>query len=165
MKVLITGGKSALALKMLKAFAQYQVILADYGEMPDFPSTTCKFVSLGEKNEEILAHNLLNHCLDEEIDLVLPLHAFEIVAIAKAKTLFGEFNIDVLLPNDHDMPHYLNASGSEKPKKWAVFMNGNVLFQSFTAEEGVAVAESSTLSGAFYINEVQSVANLTLITI
>lgn len=98
MKILITAGKSASALKKLNRFDQYQVVLADYGEVPLLFSKHYQIISLGEKNEETLAHTLLNHCLNEEITAILPLQADEVEAVLKAETLFNEFGIEVLLP-------------------------------------------------------------------
>ena len=98
MKILITGGKSAQSLKLLKAYEQDTIILADYGDMPSFPSKHYQFLSLGERNDDTIAHNLLNHCLDEEADAIIPLHAFELEEVAKSVVLFEEFNIRVLIP-------------------------------------------------------------------
>jgi hypothetical protein len=98
LKILITGGKSVQALKAVKTFAHDTIILADYGEMPSFPSKTYKFISLGERNDDIIAHNLLNHCLNEAVDAVLPLHLPEITEVAKSSILFEEFGIQVLSP-------------------------------------------------------------------
>ncbi|ACU05209.1 hypothetical protein [Pedobacter heparinus] len=98
MKILITGGVSAQALKMLTAFADDAIVLADYGDVPLFPTAKYQFISLGERNDDIIAHNLLNHCLNEAADAILPLYAFEIAEIAKSTVLFEEFNIRVLLP-------------------------------------------------------------------
>jgi hypothetical protein len=98
MRLLITGGKSVQALKLVAAYVDDTVILADYGEVPLFPSAKYRFVSLGERNDEIIAHNLLNHCLDLEVDAIMPLHAFEIDQVGKAAVLFEEFNIQVLTP-------------------------------------------------------------------
>ena len=100
MKILITGGKSAVALKVLKAFEQHEVIVADYGEVPSFSSSKYQLISLGEKNEDIIAHVLLNYCLDHGVDALVPLHEFEIEPIAKSKILFNEFNVSVLLPDE-----------------------------------------------------------------
>lgn len=99
MKILITGGKSTTALKMLKSFDQHQLILADYGEVPLLFSKNYKLISLGEKNEDTLAHTLLNYCLNEGVDAVLPIEPFELEAVLKAEVLFNEFNIEVLRPN------------------------------------------------------------------
>ena len=98
MKILITGGRSALALKSLKTFINDKVILADYGDTPSLVTDQYYFISLGPRNDDIIAHNLLNHCLNESADAILPLHDFEIAELAKSSVLFDEFNIKVLIP-------------------------------------------------------------------
>jgi hypothetical protein len=98
LKILITGGKSIQALKLVKAYPNDQVVLADYGEMPSFPSTTYRFISLGAQNNEVIAHNLLTICLDEAIDAIIPLHRFEADEVLKSSVLFQEFNIKVITP-------------------------------------------------------------------
>lgn len=166
MKILITAGKSALALKIAKAFETHQVIIADYGEMPNFSSSLYKFISLGEKNEDTTAHSLLNICLNEAIDWILPLHAFEVIAMTKAKVLFNEFNIDIILPSIEEIANFFNANNNlAKVVNWAAFKEGVPLFMSTPNEQLVSFAENISLSGVFCFNEVDAVANLTLITI
>ncbi len=164
MKVLITGGKSALALKMLKAFELHQVLLADYGEMPNFSSSAYTFISLGEKNEDTIAHTLLNQCLNEGVDLILPLHAFEIIPIAKAKVLFNEFNIELLLPNADDLEAYFDQKTTLKQANWGIFKDGEILFSSTADDEFFTIGKTAILNGAFYFDR-STVANLKLITI
>lgn len=164
MKILITGGKSATALKLVKAFATYQVVLADYGEVPSFSSTAYTLISLGAKNEDVLAHTLLNTCLDEEIDLILPIHNFEIEAVAKAETLFNEFNIQVLLPSREELDQYFNAAITPKIGDWVIYKSGEVLFTS----NGDAIPINNVqknLNGAFYITNDAATFKLNLITI
>ncbi|MFA4869819.1 MAG: hypothetical protein WC623_16585 [Pedobacter sp.] len=96
MRILITGGKSAQAIKQANQFENDSVILADYGDMPSFPSAKYKFLSLGERNDDIIAHNLLNHCLNEGADAILALQDFEMVELQKSVVLFTEFNIEIL---------------------------------------------------------------------
>lgn len=96
MRILITGGKSAQALKQANKFINDNVILADYGDMPSFPSAKYKFLSLGARNDDIIAHNLLNHCLNESVDAIIPLQDFEMNELAKSTVLFKEFNIKIL---------------------------------------------------------------------
>jgi len=108
LKILITGGKSAQSLKLIKTFADDHIVLADYGGVPSFPSARYYFICLGERNDEIIAHNLLNHCLNEGVDAVLPLHEFEIADILKSKILFEEFNIQVLMPEKDQIIHLTN---------------------------------------------------------
>ena len=93
MKILLTGGKSAVALKLLKAFTNYKVVLADYGDVPLFATKDYELISLGIKNEEVLAHTLLNNCLNEGVDAILPIHSFEIEALAKAEVLLSLIHI------------------------------------------------------------------------
>lgn len=96
MRILITGGKSARAIKMANQFENDSIVLADYGDMPSFPSAKYKFLSLGERNDDIIAHNLLNHCLNEGADAILALQPFEMVELLKSAVLFNEFNIEIL---------------------------------------------------------------------
>jgi len=100
LKILITGGKSIQALKLVKAYPNDHVILADYGEMPSFPSQTYRFISLGDLNREVIAHNLLTISLDESVDAILPLHQYEADEIVKSSVLFEEFNIEIILPTN-----------------------------------------------------------------
>lgn len=96
MKVLITGGKSAPAFKLLKTFKQEEVILADYGEMPQFRSAAYQFISLGLLNMDTVAHTLLTFCLDHTINAIIPVNDFEEAAVEKSRVLFEEFGIQVL---------------------------------------------------------------------
>lgn len=98
MKILITGGRTAQALKLLKTFADDQVVLADYGDTPSLVTDHYYFISLGERNDDVIAHNLLNHCLNEAADAILALHDFEKAELTKSSVLFEEFNIKVLIP-------------------------------------------------------------------
>lgn len=100
MKILITGGKSAPALKLIRQFPNDTIILADYGEMPLFPSGTYRFISLGIRNNEVLAHNLLTFCLDESADAIIPLDHLELEEVQKSKVLFEEFNISIITAAD-----------------------------------------------------------------
>lgn len=161
MRVVITGGKSALALKIAKAFTQHQVVFADYGEVPLFS----KVISLGEKNEDTIAHTLLNTCLDQEAELILPIHKFEIEATAKAKVLFNEFNIDILLPDGDDLVTYFDPKIEIMPKNWAVFIKGEPFFMSLSDEQLIAFGKKVHLNGVFYFNHGHTVANPKLITI
>jgi hypothetical protein len=165
LKILITGGKSALALKVLKAFAEHEVILADYGEMPSFSAGNYKFISLGEKNDDTLAHSLLNACLDQEVDVFLPIHEFEIKPVAKAQILFNEFNISVLLPNQDVLESYVKPRSLAKDAEWLVFMEGEILFATSIDSELISFGRKTQLNGVFYFIKAEAVANLRLFTI
>jgi len=103
MKILITGGKSAQAFKVLKQLEGNQLVLADYGEMPHFPSKQYEFISLGVQNLDTTAHLLLTFCLDNAIDAICPVNDFEIDAVMKSRILFEEFEIKVLHADQTDL--------------------------------------------------------------
>lgn len=151
MKILITGGKSAAALKLIRAFAGDEVVLADYGEVPVFASAAYSMISLGEKNEEVTAHQLLNICLDQEIEMLIPIHYFEVAAISKSTVLFEEFNIKVLLPEMSALPVLLS---DEKLNAvlWAVYREGELLYASAEGEIPV-VNYNGELNGVFHLSE------------
>ena len=135
--------------------------MADYGEVPSFSSVNYQLISLGPKNEDTLAHTLLNTCLDEGVDAILPIRNSEVAAVAKAKILFNEFNITVLLPDAAVVDRYLNVAFG-KTENWLVLDKGEVLFanqelETHTIEPG--------LSGAFYSTAIDGAVKLTLITI
>ena len=153
MKLLITGGKSAQALKLLKAFEGHEIILADYGETPAFTSPNYTFLGLGEVNESI-AHNLLNICLDHQVDTVLPLHEFEILPMAKSTVLFDEFQIRILLPSVTEVTNYFYPQDDIQPgMNWVVFKEGQLLYPAEATEAIKDLAQENQLNGVFYVPE------------
>lgn len=163
MNILITGGKSAAALKLLKAFANDTVILADYGEMPAFSSSAYQMISLGDRNDDITAHNLLNSCLDQDADAVLPLHTFEIEAVSKSIVLFEEFGIRVFLPQLNELPQYLNHVNTS-PGNWALYQQGTLLFPADAPEILKMLGSTRKLNGVFYTTATEN-PEITLFTI
>lgn len=162
MKILLTGGKSAVALKLLKAFTNYKVVLADYGDVPLFATKDYELISLGIKNETVLAHTLLNNCLNEGVDAILPIHSFEIETLAKAEVLFNEFNIEVLLPSTFELSHYFKSEQGTKSENWAVFNKGNLIFSTQDDEKVLQLGKDKNLNGAFYIYPNNALALLTI---
>jgi hypothetical protein len=161
LKTLITGGKSSQALKLLKAFSGSQVLLADYGDAPAFSSAQYQFVSLGDRNEDTTAHNLLNACLDQEAQRLLPLYTFELEAVVKSAVLFEEFNIHVLLPDLVTFPQY-PLSGAANLQNWAVYENGQLIY---TSVPSLPFENTAGLNGVFYIEETPQGIKRTLFTI
>lgn len=149
MKILITGGKSAATLKLLKAFADDHILLADYGDMPSFSSAAYQMHSLGTRNDDTTAHNLLNNCLDEGVEMILPLHPFEIEAVSRSIVLFEEFGISVLLPEISKLDQYLSTE--KQSGNWAIYRDGTLLFSSSPSDEQLKPEKEAGLNGAFYI--------------
>jgi hypothetical protein len=143
LKILITGAKTATALKLSKAFNQFEIILGDYGDLPLINTDSYLFVELGKWNEEVLAHNLLTKCLDFGVEMLLPLYEAEIAAVAKSLVLFEEFNIQVLL-TDRYVVEQLSS------KNWVVVHKGRLVFSSALQP---AKANYETLNGAYYVDE------------
>jgi hypothetical protein len=153
LKILITGGKSAATLKLLKAFEGHEIILADYGDIPSFTSAQYKFITLGEVNDSI-AHNVLNLCLDYGIEMVLPVHEFEINPIAKSKVLFEEFNIEVLLPEVTDVLKYFYPQQDIKVgMNWYYFHVGVLRYPSTADQYVLELGREKLLNGVYYIPE------------
>jgi hypothetical protein len=151
LKILITGGKSAAALKLLKAFPGQEIVLADYGDIPSFASANYTFITLGQVNDAI-AHNILNICLDYGIDMLLPIHEFEINPIAKSKILFQEFNIQVLLPEQTDILKYFYPQQDIHPGlSWYYFLDGALQFPDNASQTVIELGREKELNGVFYI--------------
>lgn len=160
MKIIITGGQSSKSLKLLKAFVKDQVILADYGEMPSFSTSAYTFLSLGERNDEVIAHNLLNICLDQQADTLLPLSPFEVHAVAKAALLFKEYNITVLLPELPLLNDYFDKP-IPNAMDWAVIEEGEVRFST----QPWTPSFKEKISGVFYFKEMKAEIIISLFTV
>lgn len=150
----MTGGTSAQAYKLLKAFDGAQVVLADYGDTPAFAGSNYQMISLGERNDDTIAHHLLNTCLDQQATALLPLHAFEITAVSKAMVLFEEFDIQVLLPSQIELPMYFqNEEDIPVNCNWALFAKGELIFSPAPSVNMADIGVAKALNGVFYIPE------------
>lgn len=129
MKILITGGNNSKALKLLKAFPNHFILFADYGDVAGMVTENYAFSSLGILNKDSIAHILLNFCITEAIDSVIPLHYFEIEPIAKSAVLFSEYGIDVLTPHADLVENFLFAE-KNMFQNFAVFVKGECIFAS-----------------------------------
>ncbi|SOD11666.1 hypothetical protein [Pedobacter xixiisoli] len=138
MKILITGGKTATALKLIKAFNHDEILLGDYGDMPKISTSSYSFAELGKWNVDVLAHNLLTKCLDNGVELLLPIYEAEITALSKSLVLFDEFGIKVLVPEN---PQF----NPQKIKECCVFENGKLIYTSSDIE----IDESVDFNGAY----------------
>lgn len=150
MNILITAGTSATAMKLSKAFTGQKVLLADYGDVPNLVSESYQFATLGILNKDVLAHNLLTFCLDNNIDYLLPLNKFEIEALIVSITLFEEFGIKVLLPKKDSINAFL--ADSIAIKNWVMVKDAAVFYAS---SENIEVSSNLLLKasdGAFAVD-------------
>lgn len=148
LKILITGGNNAKALKLMKAFPAHFVLLADYGDVPGIVSEHYAFASLGNLNKDSIAHILLNFCITASIDSIIPLHIFEVEPIAKSAVLFGEYGVDVLVPHADLVGGFLSTE-KNMFQNFAVFVKGECIFAS-GAE--IFVKKEEEFSGVFGYN-------------
>ncbi|TDG36577.1 hypothetical protein EZJ43_08670 [Pedobacter changchengzhani] len=148
MKILITGANSAKALKLLKAFPNHFVLLADYGEVPGISTANYAFQSLGILNKESIAHILLNFCITNSIDSVIPMHEFEVEPMAKSSVLFNEYGIHVLLPSDNQLFKYI-SNEKNTYQNFAVFVHGECVFASGNE---IFIKREEELNGVFGYN-------------
>lgn len=149
MKILITGGNNARALKLLKAFPKHFILFADYGEVPAVTTDYYAFASLGTLNKESIAHILLNFCITESIDCIIPLHDFEVEPLAKSAVLFKEYGIEVLLPSQKNLTTYLSQQ-KVNYNNIMVFIKGDCIF---TNTESLPLNKPVNLNGVFSFDQ------------
>lgn len=89
-KILITAANSAKAYQLAYLLNEEELVLAD--------SNSQAFL-VPDENKSSYAHELLSLCLDNQIQEVYPLKAKEVIALAEAKVLFKEYDIEVCVPN------------------------------------------------------------------
>ena len=134
----------------MKAFPSHFVLLADYGDVPGIVTENYAFSSLGVLNKDSIAHILLNYCITETIDCIIPLHHYELEPLAKSAVLFGEYGIQVLLPNAAIIADYLTEEKLTY-QNFAVFIHGDRIFS--TEERPIPTNVSPKLNGVFGYND------------
>jgi len=96
--LLITFGTRALAQRLSNLLKNEFIIhFATSEEVPVFLNS--KFTPIPIGSNPTYAHELLKICLDQHIQVLLPIGLSEIKALAEAKVLFEEYNIQVLTPS------------------------------------------------------------------
>ncbi|RNL55687.1 ATP-grasp domain-containing protein [Pedobacter jejuensis] len=135
-------------MKLLKAFPSHFVLLADYGDVPGIITENYAFTSLGKLNHDSIAHILLNFCITESIDTIIPLHSFEIEPIAKSAVLFSEYGIEVLLPHFELLNQYIDAEQNKNSELY-IFVKGECVFST---NKDVPQNSATGLNGVFTLD-------------
>ena len=133
----------------MKAFPSHFVLLADYGDVPGIVTENYAFSSLGVLNKDSIAHILLNFCITEAIDCIIPLHHYELEPLAKSAVLFSEYGIQVLLPDADVIAEYLTEEKLTY-QNFAVFIHGDRIFS--TNDSLTLTNVSPKLNGVFGYN-------------
>lgn len=118
MKVLITAALSARAYQVKRLFdpEACQILLADSQDIPDFMLKAGQIIRIPAGDSAVFTHELLKLCLDQQINVLLPLRAKELQPLAQARTLFDEYGIEVLVPGIEEiggMAYSSNAADFE----------------------------------------------------
>ncbi len=100
MNILITAALSARShqIQRLLDTDQHQVLLADSGDIPNFMLRAGKILRIPAGDSPVFAHELLKLCMDLQISLVIPVRSKELLPLAKARTLFDEYGIELMVP-------------------------------------------------------------------
>lgn len=112
----------------MKAFPSHFVLLADYGDVPAIVTENYAFTTLGLLNKDSIAHILLNFCITESIDCIIPLYHYEVEPLAKSAVLFNEYGIQVLLPDADILDNYITEKSNYA--NFAVIINGVCIYSS-----------------------------------
>lgn len=97
-KILITGANSSKAYQLAHFINNKEIIFAD--------SVFQNFL-IPDENRSSYAHELLSLCLNNNIEEIFPLRIKELKALAEAKVLFKEYDIEICIPSLLDL-HKLN---------------------------------------------------------
>lgn len=99
MNILITAASTAHAYQLLGLLGlENNVTLADSFDLPAFMLKNKKFMKIPSGDSGTFAHELLTTCLDLGIHRIFALRPAEVRALAEARTLFSEYEIDVMVP-------------------------------------------------------------------
>lgn len=125
MPVLITAGLSQEAYRLKRILNINEVVFADESPLPQIPGG--KSLIIPPHTSVSFVHEVLKACLDLHITKVYPLKFGEVIELSKARSLFLEYNIALIIPSVEWLKYNVQA------------INGSV--DNITVvEEGAAVA-------------------------
>ncbi|MFA6945039.1 MAG: hypothetical protein WC220_03975 [Pedobacter sp.] len=108
MAVLITAAAYAAAFKLERMLNTSEVY---FGEQVDMPAISGKvFLRLPGALTSSFTSEMLKICLDHGITDVFPLKSDEVVELSKARQLFEEYGIRLIIPSNKWIQNQLNDS-------------------------------------------------------
>ncbi len=138
MPVLITSGLSPEAWRLNRVLDNPEVLFADESQLPNVPGM--KSVVLPPYHSASYIHETLKACLDHDIDRVYPLKWGEVRELAKARALYSEYNIRLMIPSD---------SWLENRQEPAVINTANIA----VIEDGILIAGDAPKEGILLTGE------------
>lgn len=124
MPVLITSGLSPEAYRLQRILNTEDVVFADETELPLFSNRLS--LILPAHTSSSFVHEMLKSCIDHHISHIYPLKWGEILELSKARELFSEFGVILMIPSDHWIKGR-NHQDSAKAENISVIENGKVL--------------------------------------
>lgn len=121
MSVLITAGLSPQAYRLQRILNVKEVVFTDESQLPEIPGTLS--VVLPAHNSASFVHETLKVCLDNRISTIYPLKRGEVLELSKARALFSEYNVMLMIPSDDWLRENANLNSGETDKL-AVLKNG-----------------------------------------
>lgn len=137
MPVLITAGLSAEAYRLQRILDIKDVVFSDETTLPKIANSLS--IVLPPHTSSSFVHEMLKSCLDLGITRVYPLNLGEVLELAKARTLFSEYDIFLIIPSDS----WLESSFRQNA------LRGDLIT---VLEHGLVVA-GSTLTDNYLLNK------------
>lgn len=130
--ILITYGTRALAQRLQNSISQHVLSFATCEEVPSIFAH--KYHKIPHAANPTFTHELLKLCLDQHIDFVLPLYSAELISLKNTGVLFGEYNIQILVPKHLDKVQTIENPPSDYPLQ--VFSQGKSLLSDTVVASG-----------------------------
>jgi hypothetical protein len=146
-KILITFGTRPLAMRIAKRLgADFEILYASSEDIPELLLASGKYAKIPKGLLPTFAHEILKLSLDQEVDYVLPLGGFELEPLATAKVLFEEYQISVLVPDNHLLETIPVMENPPADLSYKLLSKGNNLLDSTRFErplDGLFAASDS----------------------
>jgi hypothetical protein len=111
MSVLVTAASSAQAYRLRSLLSNSEeVLLGDYMDIPELMVKNGSMLKTPNPDSSSFAHEMLTLCLDKGITMLLPLRKAELMPLAEARTLFLEFDIQLIIPKTELINQHPNTS-------------------------------------------------------
>jgi hypothetical protein len=98
MSVLITSGLSPQAWRVNRLLENEDIVFADESELPYVPGVRSALIP--PHNSPSFIHEMLRTCLNHGVDRIYSLKWAELRELVKARELYSEYNIRLMVPSD-----------------------------------------------------------------
>lgn len=153
MPVLITAGMSAEAYRLERILKEAgnekwetrAVVFADDSPLPQVPGR--ESLVLPPYNSASFVHETLKACLDLGIGRLYPLKWGEVRELAKARELFAEYQVTLMIPSDEWIKSNKEI-GCQRGENVCVMDNGQVVAGIALPDENLLINETGVFTWA-----------------